>query len=130
MRRDLDLAREIDKSTLCGDLQLFLQASSREGAEREKARLDKHWGKKYPELLAYLEEHFDSVLAVLNVPAGHRKRLGMSNHVERANLELNRRGRAVRIWINPASRDHLYGSLLIERHESWVGTIWLKLECA
>ena len=33
------------------------------------------------------EELFDPVLAVLNVPAGHRKRLRMTNHVERVNQE-------------------------------------------
>ena len=33
------------------------------------------------------EELFDPVLAVLNVPAGHRKRLRMTNHVERVNRE-------------------------------------------
>ena len=55
-------------------------------------------------LLAYTEEHLDTVLAVLNVPVGHRKGLQTTNHVERVNQELKRRGRTVRIWPNPVSR--------------------------
>ncbi len=130
MRRALDLTRETDKAALCEDLRMILQASSRERAEEEKALLEKHWGKKYPKLVAYLEDHFDSVLAVLNLPAGHRKRLRTTNHVERVNQELKRRGRTVRIWPNPASRDRLYGALLMEQHERWVGITWLKQEGA
>ena len=130
MRRALDLTRETDKTALCEDLRMILQASSRERAEEEKALLEKHWGKKYPKLVAYLEDHFDSVLAVLNLPAGHRKRLRTTNHVERVNQELKRRGRTVRIWPNPASRDRLYGALLMEQHERWVGITWLKPEGA
>ena len=94
----------------------------------EKALLAKHWGKKYPKLVACLEDHFDSVLAVLNAPAGHRKRLRTTNHVERVKPELKRRGRTIRIWPNPPSRDHLCGVLLMEQLERWTGITWLKPE--
>jgi transposase-like protein len=130
MRRALDLVRDTDKATLHEDLRMLLQASSRERAEEERALVEKHWGAKYPKLLAYLEDHVEAVLAVLNVPPGHRKRLRTTNHVERVNQELKRRGRTVRIWPNPASRDRLYGALLMEQHEQWVGITWLKPEGA
>lgn len=48
MRRALDFAREMDKGALCDDLRMTLQASNRERAEKEKALLEKHWGKNYP----------------------------------------------------------------------------------
>ena len=67
---------------------------------------------------------------MINVPAGHRKRLRTANHVERVNQELKRRGRTIRIWPNPASGDRLYGALLMEQHERLVGIIWLKPEGA
>jgi transposase-like protein len=128
MRRALDFVRDADKGAVCEDLRMVLQAGSRDRAEEEKALLERHWGKKYPKLTVYLEEHFDSVLAVLNLPAGHRKRLRTTNHVERVNQELKRRGRTVRIWPNPASRDRVYGALLMEQHERWTGITWLKPE--
>lgn len=128
MRRALDLVRDTDKAKVHEDLRLVLQASSRERALEEQALVEKHWRAKYPKLTAYLESHFESVLAVLNVPEGHRKRLRTTNHVERVNQELKRRGRTVRIWPNPASRDRLYGALLMEQHERWTGFTWLKPE--
>lgn len=128
MRRALDFVRDADKGAACEDLRMVLQAGSRERAEEEKALLERHWGKKYPKLVACLDEHFDSVLAVLNLPAGHRKRLRTTNHVERVNQELKRKGRTVRIWPNPASRDRVYGALLMEHHERWTGITWLKQE--
>jgi transposase-like protein len=51
--------------------------------------------KKYPKLAIGLEEYFDSVLAVLNVPPAHRKRLRTMNHIERVNQELRQRGRTI-----------------------------------
>lgn len=68
------------------------------------------------------------MLAVLNVPASHRKRLRKTNHVERTNQERKRRGRTVHIWPNPAGRDRLYEAQLMEQHERGVGTTWLKSE--
>ena len=130
MRRALDLVRDTDKAAVCEDLRLVLQASGRERALEEQALVEKHWQARYPKLTAYLEGHFESVLAVLNVPEGHRKRLRTTNHVERVNQELKRRGRTVRIWPNPASRDRLYGALLMEQHERWTGITWLKPETA
>lgn len=130
MRRALDLVRDADKGAICEDLRMVLQAGSRERADEEKTLLDSHWGGRYPKLLTYVEEHLDSVLAVLNVPVGHRKRLRTTNHVERVNQELKRRGRTVRIWPNPASRNRVYGALLMEEHEKWIGITWLKAEGA
>jgi len=68
MRRALDLAREVGKATLCEDLRMILQACSRERAEEERALLEEHWGKRFPKPVAYLEEHFDSVLATGRPP--------------------------------------------------------------
>lgn len=130
MRRALDLVRDADKAAIHEDLRMLLLSASRERADEEKELVEKHWGKRYPKLLAYVEEHLDAVLAVLNLPEGHRKRLRTTNHVERVNQELKRRGRTVRIWPNPASRDRVYGALLMEQHERWVGTTWLKMEGA
>ena len=129
-RRVLDLVRDTDKAAVHADLRLVLEANSRERAEEEKALMEKHWGQKYPKLVPYLDEHFESVLAVLNVPPGHRKRLRTTNHIERENQELKRRGRTIRIWPNPASRDRVYGALLMEQNEKWMGITWLMPEGA
>lgn len=97
MRRVLNLIHDTDKAALFEDLRAVLQGGSRERAEEEKGILEKHWGGKYPKVMASLKEHFESGLAVLNAPSGQRKRLRTTNHIERVNQELKRRGRTSRI---------------------------------
>lgn len=58
--------------------------------------------------MGYLDKHFDAVLAVLNLPVGHRRRFRTANHQERVNQALKRLGRTVRIWPNPDSRNRVY----------------------
>jgi len=108
------------------DLRRLLEAGSPGHAKDAEINLEARWEKTYPKLLAYVESHRDSILAVLNVPLSHRKRLRTSNHVERVNQELKRRGRTVRIWPNAAARDRMYGALLMEQNERWAFTTWLK----
>lgn len=125
MRRALDLVRDLDKEEIYQDLRQLLEATSPERAQEAEARLQVRW-ERYPKLLAYVEAHREAILAVLNVPANHRRRLRTTNHVERVNQELKRRGKVVRIWPNPASRDRVYGAVLMEHHERWAMTTWLK----
>ena len=127
-RRALDFVRDLDKKEVHEDLRLLLEASNQERAREAESRIQARWEKTYPKLITYLEEHKDAVLAVLNVPVGHRKRLRTSNHVERVNQELKRRGKVVRIWPNAAARDRAYGALLMELNEQWAGITWLKPE--
>ena len=96
----------------------------------EMKLLRERWMKKAPKAVEYVEEHLDSLLAVMAFPEGHHKRLRTTNMVERVNQELKRKGRLVRTWPNAASRERVYGALLMEQHETWAGITWLKLEGA
>lgn len=126
MRRALDLVRDLDTKEVYEDLRLLLEASNQDRAREAEARLRVRWEERYPKLLTYVEAHRESILAVLNVPANHRKRLRTTNHVERVNQELKRRGKVIRIWPNAASRERVYGALLMEHNERWACTTWLK----
>ena len=90
--------------------------------------LRNRWTKKSEKAVEYVEDHLDSLLAILNYPANHHKRLRTTNMVERVNQELKRKGRLVRTWPNAASRERAYGLKLMEIHESWMGVTWLKME--
>ena len=126
MRRALDLVRDLDTKEVYEDLRQLLEASSQDRACEAEARLRVRWEERYPKLSAYVEAHREAILAVLNIPPGHRKRLRTTNHVERMNQELKRRGRTIRIWPNGAARDRVYGALLMEQNERWACTTWLK----
>lgn len=59
-------------------------------------------------------------MAVLNLPAGYRKRLRTTNSIERLNEEIRRRERVIRIFPNEASITRLIGALLLDHHERWI----------
>jgi len=126
MRRALDLVKDLDTKEVYQDLRQLLEANSPDWAKAAEVRLQTRWEGQYPKLLAYVEAHREAVLAVLNIPLSHRKRLRTTNHVERMNQELKRRGKTVRIWPNPAARDRMYGALLLEQNDRWACTTWLK----
>jgi len=52
----------------------------------------------YPDLSAWLEETNPGALAVFALPASHRKRLRMTNGLERFQQEGRRRSRVIRIF--------------------------------
>jgi transposase-like protein len=58
--------------------------------------------------------------AVLDYPDRYRRRLRMTNGVERLNEEIRRRERAIRIFPNRESVYRLVGTVLIEINEKWV----------
>ena len=67
-----------------------------------------------------IEEAFDDITAVLNLPKKYRKRLRTTNSAERMNEELRRRERVIRIFPNMDSAQRLIGALLIEQDEKWI----------
>ena len=66
MRRALDLVRDLDTKEVYEDLRQLLEASSQDRACEAEARLRLRW---------------EAILAVLNIPPSHRKRLRTTNHV-------------------------------------------------
>ncbi|HLO66310.1 MAG TPA: transposase [Holophaga sp.] len=89
--------------------------------------LSAHWAEKSPKAVDYVEEHMDSLLAVLDLPEAQHKRLRTTNMVERFNQELKRKSRLVRVWPNAESRERIYGALLMEQHEAWTGLFWMHM---
>ena len=130
LRRAVEQVKMVDQKAFRSDVRAVLHAPDRERAMDEMKLLRERWEKKAPKAVAYVEEHLDSLLAVLDFPETHHKRLRTTNMVERVNEELKRKGRLVRTWPNAASRERTYGALLMEQHEAWVGTTWLKMEGA
>jgi len=75
------------------------------------------WAESYPKLIEKLEEELEHVIAVLNVPENHRKKLRTTNCLERLNREIKRRTRVVSIFPNQEFCLRLIGALLLEQHE-------------
>jgi transposase-like protein len=66
-----------------------------------------------------LEEAEADVLAYLDFPVEHRRRLRTNNMQERANREIKRRSRAVQVFPSTKSLIRLIGSICCEIDEDW-----------
>ena len=76
-----------------------------------------------------MEENLHEGLAVMDLPAAHRRRMRTSNALERVNMELKRRTRVARIFPNEASLLRLISALLREIDEDWeTGKIYLNMQ--
>lgn len=82
-----------------------------------------------PKIVNTLEEGFDDITAVLNLPIKYRKRLRTSNCIERLNQEIRRRERVIRIFPNEKSLNRLMGAILIDQNDNWCsGRKWLDMQ--
>jgi putative transposase len=77
------------------------------------------WSKRCPGVSAMLEEGLEDTLAVLSLPAHHRRKLASTNLLENMMRRLKKRTRVVCIFPNRESCHRLIGSQLLELHESW-----------
>jgi len=82
-----------------------------------------------PNVVDMVEEAFDEVTCVLNLPGKYRKRLRTSNMLERTIEEIRRRERVIRIFPNEASAFRMIGALMAEQHEAWAtGRLYLNMD--
>ena len=58
---------------------------------------------KVPKMTALLDEVFDDITAVLTLHLKYRKRLRITNGIEKLNPEIRHRERVIRIFSNKAS---------------------------
>src|SRR6056297_705749 len=100
-------------------LREIYTASKIEIARSLRDEMLENYSKTAPKAMDVLEQGFDDVMAVMNLPIKYRKRLRTSNSIERLNQEIRRRERVIRIFPNEASLLRLIGALLMEVDERW-----------
>ena len=82
-----------------------------------------------PKLASWIAENVHEGLAVLQLPAAHRRRLRTSNAVERLNREIKRRSRVATLFPNEAALLRLVTALAIEVSEDWeTGRKYLSMD--
>jgi putative transposase len=127
LRRAMEQVKRGDQQSFRADVRAVLHAADRVRSDDLLGLLRGRWDEKSPKAVEYVEDHLDSLLAIQVLPEGHHKRLRTTNVVERFNQELKRKGRLVRIWPNAESRARIYGALLMEQNEAWMGMTWLHM---
>jgi transposase-like protein len=128
LRRAIEEVKKNDQKAFREEVRNIIQAATRANTDKLLRVLKDAWEEKAPKAVAYVEEHLEGLVAIQALPQGHHKRLRTTNIVERFNQELKRKGRLVRIWPNAESRARIYGALLMEQSEAWIGTIWLNMK--
>ena len=74
---------------------------------------------RFPEAADLLEDSAEDVLAHMQFPKEHRRRLHSTNTVERIHKEIKRRTRVIGIFPNRASLMRMVGTLLQEQDDEW-----------
>ena len=75
--------------------------------------------KQFPSAVPVMEAARDDVLAFLNFPQEHWRKVWSTNPLERLNKEIKRRTNVVGIFPNDASIVRLVGAQLLEQQEEW-----------
>ena len=95
------------------------EAPSLEECKRRRDLIFDKYDDLVPKAMKILDEGWTDITAVYSLPPSLRKKLRISNDVERVNAELKRRSSVLRIFTNAASILRLMGSIHIEMHEKW-----------
>lgn len=69
--------------------------------------------------MSTLEAVFDDVTSVISLRRKYHRRLRTMNMLERTIVEVRRRERVIRIFLNEASIVRVIGALMAEQHEAW-----------
>jgi putative transposase len=75
--------------------------------------------KQFPSAVPVMEAARDDVLAFLNFPQEHWRKVWSTNPLERLNKEIKRRTNVVGIFPNDAAIVRLVGAQLLEQQEEW-----------
>lgn len=108
----------------------IFQASTLAEANQKLSALAASFDKTAPKLADWLREAIPEGLTVFTLPDYQKlplKRLRTCNGIERANQEIKRRTRTVRIFPNPDSCLRLVSAILMEIAEDWsTGTTYIS----
>lgn len=74
-----------------------------------------------PKLAQWMEDNVPQALSVFAVPVAHRRMLRTTNMLERHNRELKKRTKIASIFPNEESLLRLFGAMLMETSEQWLG---------
>ena len=119
MRNILDAAPKALKEEIHQHVRTILDAPNKDAARLLLNQTLDKYSEKAPKAMQILENGFDDVTAVLDLPDKYRQRLRTTNSVERLNEEVRRRERVIRIFPNRESVVRLIGALMMELDEKW-----------
>jgi putative transposase len=89
-------------------------------AKAKAAELVRQFQSRFAKAMEISEAGIEDVLSYLHYAQSHRTRISSTNPLERLNLEIRGRTRAVGIFPHPEACLRPIGMLLVEKHEDWL----------
>jgi len=119
MRNALATVPKLAQQMVAATLRTIFAQPDMESAHETVERISRLFGKRYPKLVAVLQEAETDVLAYFNFPLEHRKQIWSTNSLERLNKEVSRRCDVVGIFPNRQALLRLVGAVLEEQNDEW-----------
>jgi transposase-like protein len=119
MRNLLAHVPQKDKAQVAAWVRTIFAQPNLEAAQAQLSKVKDEFKEQWPQAAALLEKAAEDVLAFMNFPEEHRKRLASNNLLERLNREIRRRTDVVQVFPNEDSLIRLVGALLIEVDTEW-----------
>lgn len=117
-----------DKALVLAALRSITEAPSLVAARKALAEAVEVLARKAPKSAAMLDAFGEEILAVYQLPEGHRKRMRSTNMLERVNQEIKRRTRVIRIFPNEQACVRLVSTLMMELNQEWMERAYLNME--
>jgi len=121
MRELLNKAARQDRAELARDLKSVYASQEREICLETAESVAVKWEARLPKMSRALRAGVEDTLSVLVCPQEHRRRLRTTNMVERQMREFRKRTRKVSIFPNEGSALRLFGAMMVELSDQWLG---------
>jgi hypothetical protein len=119
MRNALATVPKAAQQMVAATLRTIFAQPDRDGARETIARISRLFERRFPKLVAVLQEAEVDTLAFHSFPLEHRRQIWSTNALERLNREVGRRCDVVGIFPNRPSLLRLVGAVLEEQNDEW-----------
>ena len=129
MRNALATVPKLAQQMVAATLRTIFAQPDALSAHDTVERVCRLFEKRYPALVACLQEAETDILAYYGFPVEHRRQIWSTNSLERLNREVGRRCEVVGIFPNRAALLRLAGAVLEEQNDEWaVGRRYFSTE--
>ena len=102
------------------DIRSVFDAPERTEADRLLEMTIGNYRKEIPRRADWMEANVSEALAVFSLPDHHRRRLRITNMLERLNEKIRRRTRVATLFPNEDSLLRLVAAILMETNDDWM----------
>jgi transposase-like protein len=125
------VTRQSEKSGVTSDIRAIFNTANQDGAKRQLNLFVERYQKSVPKLSQWAEDNIPEGLTVygMDLCEFNRKRLRISNMIERLNQTVKWRTKAAKIFANKESCLRLVSAIVMEVSEQWVsGRMYLRVK--